>query len=72
VGSSGLAGTLRAAAVLLRLHADWDWFLTLNAADYPLVTQDGRATLASMHIYIRGKNLLFFLHTFHVMVLGGF
>ncbi|CAD6334591.1 unnamed protein product [Miscanthus lutarioriparius] len=40
VGSSGLAGTLRAAAVLLRLHADWDWFLTLNAADYPLVTQD--------------------------------
>ncbi|RLN30886.1 hypothetical protein C2845_PM05G13100 [Panicum miliaceum] len=40
VGSSGLAGTLRAAAVLLRLHPDWDWFLTLNAADYPLVTQD--------------------------------
>ncbi|VAH14641.1 unnamed protein product [Triticum turgidum subsp. durum] len=40
VGSSGLAGTLRAAAVLLRLHPDWDWFITLNAADYPLVTQD--------------------------------
>ncbi|XP_062179998.1 beta-glucuronosyltransferase GlcAT14B-like [Phragmites australis] len=40
VGSSGLAGTLRAAAVLLRLHPDWDWFLTLSAADYPLVTQD--------------------------------
>ncbi|KAK3140705.1 hypothetical protein QOZ80_5AG0404660 [Eleusine coracana subsp. coracana] len=40
VGASGLAGTLRAAAVLLRLHPDWDWFLTLNAADYPLVTQD--------------------------------
>ncbi|KAL6608227.1 hypothetical protein ACP70R_041290 [Stipagrostis hirtigluma subsp. patula] len=40
VGSSGLAGTLRAAAVLLRLHPDWDWFVTLNAADYPLVTQD--------------------------------
>uniref|UniRef100_N1R2A2 Putative Xylosyltransferase 1 n=1 Tax=Aegilops tauschii TaxID=37682 RepID=N1R2A2_AEGTA len=40
VGSAGLAGTLRAAAVLLRLHPDWDWFLTLNAADYPLVTQD--------------------------------
>ncbi|KAG8084731.1 hypothetical protein GUJ93_ZPchr0010g10453 [Zizania palustris] len=40
VGSSGLAGTLRAAAVLLRLHPDWDWFLTLSAADYPVVTQD--------------------------------
>ena len=50
VGSSGLAGTLRAAAVLLRLHPDWDWFLTLNAADYPLVTQDGRPTLASTHL----------------------
>jgi hypothetical protein len=35
VGASGLAGTLRAAALLLRLHPDWDWFLTLNAADYP-------------------------------------
>jgi hypothetical protein len=42
VGASGLAGTLRAAALLLRLHPDWDWFLTLNAADYPLVTQDGK------------------------------
>ncbi|KAL5202263.1 hypothetical protein ABZP36_013215 [Zizania latifolia] len=41
VGSSGLAGTLRAAAVLLRLHPDWDWFLTVSAADYPVVTQDG-------------------------------
>jgi hypothetical protein len=50
VGSSGLAGTLRAAAVLLRLHPDWDWFLTLNAADYPVVTQDGRPTLASTHL----------------------
>lgn len=40
VGSSGLAGTLRAASVLLRLHPDWDWFITLNAADYPVVTQD--------------------------------
>uniref|UniRef100_I1PSJ1 BGGP Beta-1-3-galactosyl-O-glycosyl-glycoprotein n=1 Tax=Oryza glaberrima TaxID=4538 RepID=I1PSJ1_ORYGL len=40
VGSSSLAGTLRAAAVLLRLHPDWDWFITLNAADYPVVTQD--------------------------------
>lgn len=59
VGSSGLAGTLRAAAVLLRLHADWDWFLTVNAADYPLVTQDGRATLSSMHFRSGGKNLSF-------------
>ncbi|CAM0878841.1 unnamed protein product [Alopecurus aequalis] len=40
MGSSGLAATLRAAAALLRLDAEWDWFVTLHAADYPLVTQD--------------------------------
>lgn len=40
MGSSGLAATLRAAAVLLRIDDGWDWFVTLNAADYPLVTQD--------------------------------
>nr|CAD1842690.1 unnamed protein product [Ananas comosus var. bracteatus] len=40
MGSSGLAATLRAAAVLLRLDPGWDWFVTLSAADYPLVTQD--------------------------------
>jgi hypothetical protein len=58
VGSSGLAGTLRAAAVLLRLHPDWDWFLTLNAADYPLVTQDGMST-----------RLVFILRDFHDCIL---
>lgn len=41
MGSSMLAATLHAAAVLLRLDGDWDWFVTLSAADYPLVTQDG-------------------------------
>ncbi|CAO2185408.1 unnamed protein product [Urochloa humidicola] len=40
MGSSGLAATLRAAAAMLRLDAEWDWFVTLNAADYPLLTQD--------------------------------
>jgi hypothetical protein len=27
---------------MLRLDAEWDWFVTLNAADYPLLTQDGK------------------------------
>ncbi|KAJ3694397.1 hypothetical protein LUZ60_009877 [Juncus effusus] len=40
MGASGLAGTLGAAAALLRLDKNWDWFVTLSAADYPLVTQD--------------------------------
>ncbi|CAL9059161.1 beta-glucuronosyltransferase GlcAT14A-like isoform X1 [Musa acuminata AAA Group] len=40
MGSSELAARLHAASVLLRLDGSWDWFVTLNAADYPLVTQD--------------------------------
>ncbi|KAG0463012.1 hypothetical protein HPP92_021488 [Vanilla planifolia] len=40
MGSSGLAATLHAAAVLLRLDKGWDWFITLSVDDYPLVTQD--------------------------------
>ncbi|KAJ0962753.1 hypothetical protein J5N97_027875 [Dioscorea zingiberensis] len=40
MGSSGLAATLHAASVMLRLDREWNWFVTLNAADYPLVTQD--------------------------------
>uniref|UniRef100_A0A0E0KNT0 BGGP Beta-1-3-galactosyl-O-glycosyl-glycoprotein n=1 Tax=Oryza punctata TaxID=4537 RepID=A0A0E0KNT0_ORYPU len=39
-GSSVLAATLHGAAVLLRIAADWDWFVTLSSYDYPLVTQD--------------------------------
>lgn len=41
MGTSGLAATLRGAAAMLRLDSRWDWFITLSAADYPLVTQDG-------------------------------
>ncbi|XP_039143684.1 beta-glucuronosyltransferase GlcAT14B [Dioscorea cayenensis subsp. rotundata] len=40
MGSSVLAATLHAASVMLRLDGEWDWFVTLNAADYPLVTPD--------------------------------
>ncbi|XP_042967676.1 beta-glucuronosyltransferase GlcAT14A-like isoform X2 [Carya illinoinensis] len=39
-GSSTIPFTLHGASILLRLSADWDWFVSLNAADYPLVTQD--------------------------------
>ncbi|CAM0904993.1 unnamed protein product [Alopecurus aequalis] len=39
-GSSVLAAALHGAAVLLRIGADWDWFVTLSSWDYPLVTQD--------------------------------
>ncbi|XP_059645017.1 beta-glucuronosyltransferase GlcAT14A-like [Cornus florida] len=40
MGSSALAATLHAAALLLKIGADWDWFITLRASDYPLMTQD--------------------------------
>jgi hypothetical protein len=49
MGSSGLAATLRAAAALLRLDSEWDWFVTLSAADYPLLTQDGKILLARFY-----------------------
>lgn len=40
IGSSALAATLHAAALLLKINTDWDWFITLSASDYPLLTQD--------------------------------
>ncbi|WVZ13312.1 hypothetical protein V8G54_017842 [Vigna mungo] len=43
MGSSNVAVTLRAASVMMKLDAGWDWFVTLSARDYPLVTQDGNA-----------------------------
>lgn len=40
MGSSNVAATLRAASVMMKLDGGWDWFVTLSARDYPLVTQD--------------------------------
>lgn len=41
MGATNIAATLRAAAILLKLDDGWDWFITLSASDYPLLTQDG-------------------------------
>ena len=43
LGSSNVAITLRAAAIMMKLDDGWDWFVTLSARDYPLITQDGNA-----------------------------
>ncbi|PIA63622.1 hypothetical protein AQUCO_00201158v1 [Aquilegia coerulea] len=40
MGSSNIAATLHAAAILLKVDHSWDWFITLSALDYPLLTQD--------------------------------
>ncbi|XP_065852003.1 beta-glucuronosyltransferase GlcAT14A-like isoform X2 [Euphorbia lathyris] len=44
-GSSGLAAILHAAAVLLKLDKNWDWFINLSPLDYPILTQDGLAAI---------------------------
>lgn len=44
LGASAVAAVLHGAAVLLKISSDWDWFLTLGASDYPLVSQDGNNT----------------------------
>lgn len=41
MGSSNIATTLRAASILLKVDSGWNWFITLSAMDYPLITQDG-------------------------------
>jgi len=41
MGATNVAATLRAASILLKLDGGWDWFITLSAVDYPIVTQDG-------------------------------
>ncbi|KAL4374635.1 hypothetical protein HN51_008462 [Arachis hypogaea] len=41
LGSFNVALTLRAAAIMLKLDFGWNWFITLSARDYPLITQDG-------------------------------
>ena len=45
-GPSSVAAVLRGASILLRVGAEWDWLVTLGAADYPLVTQDGESRLS--------------------------
>ncbi|KAG7981227.1 hypothetical protein I3843_05G222400 [Carya illinoinensis] len=40
MGSSNVASTLHAAAIMLRMDGGWNWFITLSAMDYPLLTQD--------------------------------
>ncbi|XP_071713537.1 beta-glucuronosyltransferase GlcAT14A-like [Rutidosis leptorrhynchoides] len=61
-GSSTISSTLHGAAILLKLSADWDWFINLSAADYPLVTQDDLLHILS---YVP-KDLNFVNHTSYI------
>ncbi|KAK6933230.1 Glycosyl transferase, family 14 [Dillenia turbinata] len=39
-GSTPISVILHGASILLRLNQDWDWFVNLDASDYPLISQD--------------------------------
>lgn len=58
-GSTMVANTLHACAILLKKSGEWDWFINLSAADYPLVTQDDLLSAFSK----LPKNLNFVEHT---------
>ncbi|XP_019164815.1 PREDICTED: beta-glucuronosyltransferase GlcAT14A-like [Ipomoea nil] len=59
MGSTHIAAILRAAAILLKVDSGWDWFITLSARDYPLVSQDD---LSHVFSYVR-RDLNFIDHS---------
>ncbi|XP_062216807.1 beta-glucuronosyltransferase GlcAT14A-like [Phragmites australis] len=61
-GASALAATLHGAALLLRVGQGWDWFVHLDADDYPLVTPDDLLHVLS---YLP-KDLNFIQHTSYI------
>ncbi|WOH12667.1 hypothetical protein DCAR_0832174 [Daucus carota subsp. sativus] len=61
-GCSSVSATLHGAAMLLRLSENWDWFINLDAHDYPLVTQDDLLHILS---YLP-KDLNFVNHTSYI------
>ncbi|PWA81576.1 Glycosyl transferase, family 14 [Artemisia annua] len=61
-GSSVVSAVLHGAAILLKLCEDWDWFVNLNANDYPLVTQDDLLHILSY----MPKDLNFVNHTSYI------
>uniref|UniRef100_A0A5B7B1Y2 Putative xylosyltransferase 1-like n=1 Tax=Davidia involucrata TaxID=16924 RepID=A0A5B7B1Y2_DAVIN len=59
MGSTNIAAALRAATILLKVDGGWDWFITLSASDYPLLTQDDLS-----HVFSSvGRDLNFIDHT---------
>ncbi|XVF09442.1 hypothetical protein REPUB_Repub07fG0092900 [Reevesia pubescens] len=61
-GSSTISSTLHGASILLRLASNWDWFISINAGDYPLVTQDDLLHILSY----MPKDLNFVNHTSYI------
>ncbi|GAB2263964.1 hypothetical protein Droror1_Dr00026098 [Drosera rotundifolia] len=58
-GVTGVAAVVRAAAVVMRVGVEWDWFVNVGARDYPLVKQDDL-----LHIFsYLPRDLNFLQHT---------
>ncbi|CAI5525479.1 unnamed protein product [Closterium sp. Naga37s-1] len=49
-GSTLLSATLRLAHVHIASGVQWDWFINLSAADYPLMSQDDALSRPLLHI----------------------
>ena len=67
-GSTPIASLLRGAAILLRYCSDWDWFVNLEASDYPLISQDGGFQLLKYLLWIISNNQI--LQFFPLFVCG--
>lgn len=52
MAASGLAAMLHAAALLLVIRDDWDWFIPLSTSDYPILPQDGMILVFYLFIYL--------------------
>ncbi|KAF6171080.1 hypothetical protein GIB67_010948 [Kingdonia uniflora] len=61
-GVSAVSATLHGAAILLKYSRSWDWFVNLDAAHYPLITQDDLLHILS---YLP-KDLNFVNHTSYI------
>ncbi|KAF7131804.1 hypothetical protein RHSIM_Rhsim09G0046700 [Rhododendron simsii] len=74
-GSSPLSSVLHGASILLRVDPNWDWFINLSGADYPLVSQDDLIHILYVHrykisevetiivdpgLYLKEKNAMFY------------
>ncbi|ONK69526.1 uncharacterized protein A4U43_C05F23910 [Asparagus officinalis] len=62
--ASAVASVLHGAAMLLKINQNWDWFITLSASDYPLVTQDDL-----LHVFTSVPRDLNFIESNHFIIL---
>ena len=51
-GSTTIAATLHAVAVLLKVDGGWDWLNNLSATDYSFLTQDGMLLYFLIRIFL--------------------